>query len=114
MQDRIKIAIRKAVSKAHLTHCQWETFQAAWLILIQDPKSLDAYRGSQWTMPPVFSVFLRRQHVVEMHDIIMTANGGLPEYLSILHDGGDSLFSEKEFRFPDPRLSGLVLEPDAR
>ena len=49
-----------------------------------------------------------------MHDIIMTANEGLPEYLSILHDGDDSLFSEKEFRFADPHLSGIVLEPDAR
>ena len=43
IQDTIKTAIRKAASKAHLTHCRRETFQAAWLILLQDPEFLDAY-----------------------------------------------------------------------
>ena len=44
----------------------------------------------------------------------MTANEGLPEYLPILRDEDDPLFSEKEFRFADSRSSGLVLESGAR
>ncbi|KAF9646621.1 hypothetical protein BDM02DRAFT_3188673 [Thelephora ganbajun] len=43
IQDKIKDAIGKAASRALLTHCQREIFQAAWLILIQDPEFLDAY-----------------------------------------------------------------------
>lgn len=43
IQDKIKNAIGKAASKALLTHCRREIFQAAWLILIQDPEFLDAY-----------------------------------------------------------------------
>ena len=35
--------MNKAASKALLTHCRREIFQAAWLILIQDPEFLDAY-----------------------------------------------------------------------
>jgi hypothetical protein len=41
--DKIKAAIGKAASRAHITHCRREIFQAAWLILIQDPEFLDAY-----------------------------------------------------------------------
>jgi hypothetical protein len=43
LQDKIKDAIGKAASKALLTHCRREIFQAAWLILIQDPEFLNAY-----------------------------------------------------------------------
>jgi hypothetical protein len=43
IQDKIKNALGKAASKIHLTHCRRETFHAAWLILIQDPKFLEAY-----------------------------------------------------------------------
>ena len=43
IQDKIKNAIGKAASKALLTHCRREIFQAAWLTLIQDPEFLDAY-----------------------------------------------------------------------
>ena len=43
IQDKIKAAIGKVLSKAHLTHCRREVFQAAWLILIQDPEFLEAY-----------------------------------------------------------------------
>jgi len=43
IQDKIKAALGKAASRAHLTHCRREIFQAAWLILIQDPEFLDAY-----------------------------------------------------------------------
>ena len=43
IQDKIKTAIGKAASRAHLTHCRREIFQAAWLILIQDPEFLEAY-----------------------------------------------------------------------
>jgi hypothetical protein len=43
IQDKIRDAIGKAASKALLTHCRRENFQAAWLILIQDPEFLDAY-----------------------------------------------------------------------
>ena len=43
IQDKIKNAIGKAASRALLTHCRREIFQAAWLILIQDPEFLDAY-----------------------------------------------------------------------
>jgi hypothetical protein len=43
IQDKIKAALNKAASRAHLTHCRREIFQAAWLILIQDPEFLDAY-----------------------------------------------------------------------
>lgn len=35
--------MNKAASKQLLTHCRREIFQAAWLILIQDPEFLDAY-----------------------------------------------------------------------
>ena len=43
IQDKIKAALGKVASRAHLTHCRREIFQAAWLILIQDPKFLEAY-----------------------------------------------------------------------
>ena len=43
IQEKIKDAVGKAASRALLTHCQREIFQAAWLILIQDPEFLDAY-----------------------------------------------------------------------
>ena len=43
IEDKIKKAIGKAASNALLTHCRREIFQAAWLILIQDPEFLDAY-----------------------------------------------------------------------
>ena len=43
IQEKIKDAIGKAASRALLTHCRREIFQAAWLILIQDPEFLDAY-----------------------------------------------------------------------
>ena len=43
IQDKIKSALDKVASRAHLTHYQQEIFQAAWLILIQDPEFLDAY-----------------------------------------------------------------------
>ena len=43
IQEKIKNAIGKAASKPLLTHCRREIFQAAWLILIQDPEFLDAY-----------------------------------------------------------------------
>ena len=43
IHDKIKAALGKAASRAHLTHCRREIFQAAWLILIQDPEFLNAY-----------------------------------------------------------------------
>ena len=43
IQDKIKAALGKVASRAHLTHCQQEIFQAIWLILIQDPEFLEAY-----------------------------------------------------------------------
>jgi hypothetical protein len=43
IQDKIKAALDAAASKANITHCRREVFQAAWLILIQDPEFLDAY-----------------------------------------------------------------------
>jgi len=43
IKDKIQKALGKVASKAHLTHCRREIFQAAWLILIQDPEFLDAY-----------------------------------------------------------------------
>jgi len=43
IKDKIQKALGTAASKALLTHCRREIFQAAWLILIQDPEFLDAY-----------------------------------------------------------------------
>jgi hypothetical protein len=43
IRDKINAALGKAASRAHITHFQREIFQAAWLILIQDPEFLDAY-----------------------------------------------------------------------
>ena len=42
------------------------------------------YEGSQWLMPPICCVCSQRQHAVEMHSIVLEANNGLPDYLSIL------------------------------
>jgi hypothetical protein len=43
IKDKIQKALGKAASKVLLTHCRREIFQAAWLILIQDPEFLEAY-----------------------------------------------------------------------
>ena len=43
IKDKIQKAVKKAASKALLTHCRREIFQAAWLVLIQDPEFLEAY-----------------------------------------------------------------------
>jgi len=43
IKDQINAVLGKVASRAHLTHCRREIFQAAWLILIQDPEFLDAY-----------------------------------------------------------------------
>ena len=70
------------------------------------------YEGSQWTMPPVCCVCSRRQHGVEMHDVVLNVSEELPDYLSILRNEDESLFPDDEFLFTDPRLNGLVLDPD--
>ena len=49
----------------------------------------------------------RRQDAVEMHDIILTSNEELPDYLSILRN--DRSFSDNDFLFADSHLNGLVL-----
>ena len=47
-----------------------------------------------------------------MHDIVVAANEELPEYLSTLHDDNESLCADDEPQFVDPRLNGLLLDPD--
>ena len=59
----------------------------------------------------LFAVCLRRQDAVEMHNIILTSNEELPDYLSILRNDR-SLFSDDDFLFADSHLNGLVLDPD--
>jgi len=54
---------------------------------------------------------LKRQHDIEMHDVVLETDGELPDYLSILPNSDDPLFSDDEFRFTDLRLNGLVLDP---
>ena len=63
-------------------------------------------------MPPVCCVCSRRQHSVETHNIVLNADADLPEYFSILRNNCGSCFTDGEFRFTDPRLNGLVLDPD--
>jgi hypothetical protein len=70
------------------------------------------YEGSQWTMPPICCVCSRRQHAVEMHNIVLNTNKELPEYLSTLRNEDESLFPDDTFKFTDPRLNGLILDPD--
>ena len=70
------------------------------------------YKDSQWTMPPVCCVCSRRQHDTEMHEIVLNANEPVPTYLSILHSDCETLFPDDEFKFVDPRLNGLMLDPD--
>jgi len=66
IQDKIREAVNKAASKALLTHCRREIFQAAWLILLQDPEFLDAYvngmivnciDGVRWRLFPQFFTY---------------------------------------------------------
>jgi len=76
-------------------------------------ESLNAYyKGSQWTMPPVCCVCSRRQHGVEVHNIVLNANEEPPDCLTILRNEDEALFPDDEFLFADPRLNGLVLDPD--
>ena len=76
-------------------------------------ESLNAYyEGSQWSTPQVCCVCSRRQHDVEMHDVVLNADSELPDYLSILRNDDESLFPDEEFQFTDPRLNGLVLDPN--
>ena len=42
-KDSIQEAVKKASLRALLTHCWQEIFQAAWLILLQDPEFVEAY-----------------------------------------------------------------------
>ena len=62
--------------------------------------------------PPVCCVCSRRQHGVEIRDVVLNANGDVPDYFSILQDEDGSSFSDK-FQFPDPGLNGLILDHDA-
>jgi len=47
-----------------------------------------------------------------MHDVVLNVNESVPSYLSILRNNYGSLFSDDEFQFTDPRLNGLILDPD--
>ena len=93
-----------------------EEYIRSWLQVI--PKDivhgcLNAYyEGTQWNIPPVCSVCSRRQYAVEMHDIVLNSNEEIPEYLSILRNEEESLFSNDEFQFVDSRLDSLMLDPD--
>ena len=102
-----------AVSNAHETQ---EAYIQSWPQVVQKDivhKCLGSYyKGSQWTTLPVCCVCLRRQHDIEMHDIVVPANEELPGYLSILHSDNESLHPDDEPQFVDPRLNGLLLDPD--
>lgn len=63
-------------------------------------------------MLPIRCVCPRRQHTVKMHNIVLDVNEELPGHLSILRNDCKSLFPNDEFLFADPRLNGLVLNPD--
>jgi len=47
-----------------------------------------------------------------MHEIVLNANESVPTYLSILHSDCETLFPDDEFKLVDPRLNGLMLDPD--
>jgi hypothetical protein len=47
-----------------------------------------------------------------MHNIILSADDEMPDYLEILRDKPQSQFSDDEFCFIDPRLNRLLLDPD--
>ena len=53
----------------------------------------------------------RRQHAVDMREVVLDANNNIPDYFSILHNDHESLLADNEFRFADPRLNGLMLDP---
>ena len=63
-------------------------------------------------MPPICYVCSRRQHAVRLYNIIHDVSEELPDYLSIPWNDCKSLFPNDEFLFADPRLNGLVLDPD--
>jgi len=102
-----------AVSDARETQ---ETYVQSWPQVVQKDVVYEClksyYKGSQWTTPPVCCVCSRQQHDVEMHDIVVAANEELPEYLSILRNDNESLCADDEPQFVDPRLNGLLLDPD--
>ena len=54
-------------------------------------------------MPSVCSVCSGRQHVVEMHDVVLNSKEEIPEYLSILRNEDKSAFFDGEIRFADLR-----------
>jgi len=69
------------------------------------------YEGSRWSTPPVCCVCSRQQYDVEIHDVVLKSDDELPDHLSTLRNGDESLFPDDEFQFADPRLNGLVLDP---
>lgn len=68
------------------------------------------YKGSRWMTPPVCCVCSRRQHGVEIHDVVLNANDDVPDYFSILQVEDGSSFSD-EFQFANSGLNGLILDP---
>ena len=98
------------------SHAAREAYAQSWPQVV--PKDvvyecLDAYyKGTQWTISSTCCICSRRQHAVEMHNIILNTDEDLPDYLEILRDDPKSQFPADEFRFADQRLNGLVLDSD--
>ena len=92
-----------------------ETYVKSWPQAISKDivyRCLNAYyTGSQWVMPPVCCVCSRRQHGVDMYDMVVNPNEEIPGYFSILRNEDMSPFSDDDFRFTDSRLNGLMLDP---
>ena len=70
------------------------------------------YQGTRWMTPAVCCVCSRRQHDVEICDIVVRADEEIPGYFSILRNEDVSLFPDDDFHFADARFNGLVLDPD--
>jgi hypothetical protein len=74
-------------------------------------KSINAYHeATQLKIPPTCCVCSRQQLDVEVHQISLSTEKQLPDYLSILSVEDNPPFLEDEFQFTDSRLNGLMLD----
>lgn len=60
------------------------------------------HEGAQCSMPPICSACSRRQHAIEMHEVVLNSKEEIPEPPSNLRNEDKSLFSDEEFQFADP------------
>ena len=70
------------------------------------------YEATQLKIPPTCCVCSRQQLNVEMHQVSLSTDDRLPDYLSILSVEDNPFFSKDEFQFMDSRLNGLMLDPN--